>query len=149
MTFGNELHDGGFTGREHVTATKVLVFTQQEMESVFKEVLDAGALGLVLKREPNDVLVQAVRSLCAGQPFFSTVVQQLPSARAVNAVSAFAAVVYLRRRIQRPSAPARRHVDEGPLCTSEGGSWSCHAVAVSVIGEGRQRVCGVAPRWTR
>jgi DNA-binding NarL/FixJ family response regulator len=64
--------------------TKVLVFTQQEEESVFNEVLGAGALGLVLKREPNDVLVQAVKSLCAGQPYFSTVVQQLPSSRAAK-----------------------------------------------------------------
>jgi DNA-binding NarL/FixJ family response regulator len=70
--------------RRRSPATKVLVFTQQEKQSVFNEVLGAGALGLVLKREPNDVLVQAVKSLCAGKPYFSTVVQPLPSARAAE-----------------------------------------------------------------
>jgi DNA-binding NarL/FixJ family response regulator len=70
--------------RKKYPDTKVLVFTQQEKESVFNEVLGAGALGLVLKSEPNDVLVQAVRSLCAGHPFFSTVVQQLRSSHATN-----------------------------------------------------------------
>src|SRR5262245_41727425 len=59
--------------RKQCPGTKVLVFTHQEKESVFNEVLGAGALGLVLKRESNDVLVQAVRSLCAGQPYSSTV----------------------------------------------------------------------------
>jgi DNA-binding NarL/FixJ family response regulator len=63
---------------------KVLVFTQQEKESVFNEVLGAGALGLVLKSEPNDVLVQAVKSLCAGHSYFSAVVQQLRSSHATN-----------------------------------------------------------------
>ena len=40
--------------------TKVLVFTDHERETVFKEALGAGALGFVLKREPNDVLLRAV-----------------------------------------------------------------------------------------
>jgi DNA-binding NarL/FixJ family response regulator len=63
--------------RQRGLQTKVLVFTQLESELAMKEALRAGALGFVLKRESNDILVQAVRSLCEGRPYFSTVVQQL------------------------------------------------------------------------
>jgi DNA-binding NarL/FixJ family response regulator len=57
--------------------TNVLVFTQHDSEPIIKEALRAGALGFVLKSEVNHTLVQAVRSLCMGRPYFSTVVQQL------------------------------------------------------------------------
>jgi DNA-binding NarL/FixJ family response regulator len=57
--------------------TKVLVFTQHDSEPVIGEALRAGALGFVLKGECNGTLVQAVRSLCEGRPYFSTVVGQL------------------------------------------------------------------------
>ncbi|PYU14665.1 MAG: DNA-binding response regulator [Acidobacteria bacterium] len=51
--------------------TKVLLFTIHESERVMAEMLEAGALGYVLKSDAAESLVAAVRALRQGKPFFT------------------------------------------------------------------------------
>ena len=51
--------------------TKVLLLTIHESERVMAEMLEAGALGYVLKSDAAESLVAAVRALRQGKPFFT------------------------------------------------------------------------------
>lgn len=51
--------------------TKVLLLTIHESERVMAEMLEAGALGYVLKSDAAESLVAAVKALRQGKPFFT------------------------------------------------------------------------------
>ncbi|MGB6449697.1 MAG: response regulator transcription factor [Steroidobacteraceae bacterium] len=57
--------------------TRVLIVTAHESEQLVREVLDAGALGYVLKSDAGRVLVQAVESLSDSRPYFTSRVARL------------------------------------------------------------------------
>lgn len=52
--------------------TEVLILTVHESEHVVRDVLQAGARGVVLKSDGGQALVAAVQSLLAHRPFFSS-----------------------------------------------------------------------------
>jgi two-component system, NarL family, response regulator NreC len=52
--------------RERCPKTKVLALTVHEDKSYLRELLDAGAVGYVLKRAAADELVRAIRSVATG-----------------------------------------------------------------------------------
>jgi DNA-binding NarL/FixJ family response regulator len=52
--------------------TRILIVTAHESEQLIREVLDAGAMGYVLKSDAGRVLVQAVEALLDDRPFFTT-----------------------------------------------------------------------------
>jgi len=58
-------------------ATRVLIVTAHESEQLVREVLQAGALGYVLKSDAGHALLQAIDSLLHGRPFFSSSVGRL------------------------------------------------------------------------
>ncbi len=62
---------------EAVPRTKVLILTMHESEQVMSEVLEAGALGYVLKSDAADNLVPAVKALLHGKPFFTSSVSKM------------------------------------------------------------------------
>lgn len=62
---------------EAVPKTKVLILTMHESEQVMSEVLEAGALGYVLKSDAADNLVPAVKALIHGKPFFTSSVSKM------------------------------------------------------------------------
>jgi DNA-binding NarL/FixJ family response regulator len=53
-------------------AARILILTAHESEQLVREVLDAGALGYVLKSDAGRVLVTALQSLLVGAPFFTS-----------------------------------------------------------------------------
>jgi DNA-binding NarL/FixJ family response regulator len=59
-----------------VPKTRILIVTAHESEQLVREVLDAGAMGYVLKSDAGSALVSAVEALLEGRPFFSSVVAQ-------------------------------------------------------------------------
>ena len=52
--------------------TRILIVTAHESEQLIREVLDAGAMGYVLKSDAGRVLVQAVDALLDERPFFTS-----------------------------------------------------------------------------
>src|ERR1700675_3057694 len=52
--------------------TRILIVTAHESEQLIREVLDAGAMGYVLKSDAGQVLVQAVEALLDERPFFTS-----------------------------------------------------------------------------
>jgi DNA-binding NarL/FixJ family response regulator len=56
--------------------TRVLIVTAHESEQLVREVLDAGALGYVLKSDAGRVLVQAIEALLDERPFFTSKIAQ-------------------------------------------------------------------------
>ncbi len=52
--------------------TRILIVTAHESEQLIREVLDAGAMGYVLKSDAGRVLVQAVQALLDERPFFTS-----------------------------------------------------------------------------
>ena len=52
--------------------TRILIVTAHESEQLIREVLDAGAMGYVLKSDAGRVLVQAVEALLDDRPFFTS-----------------------------------------------------------------------------
>jgi len=52
--------------------TRVLMVTAHESEQLIRDVLDAGALGYLLKSEAGRVVVSAVESVLEGRPFFTS-----------------------------------------------------------------------------
>jgi len=56
--------------------TRILIVTAHESEQLVREVLDAGAMGYLLKSDAGTTLVSAVEALLEGRPFFSSVVAQ-------------------------------------------------------------------------
>jgi DNA-binding NarL/FixJ family response regulator len=63
--------------RARSPATRVLIVTAHESEQLVREVLDAGALGYVLKSDAGRVIVQAIEALLDKRPFFTSKVGQL------------------------------------------------------------------------
>jgi DNA-binding NarL/FixJ family response regulator len=58
-------------GRLVGAGARVLVFTQGDDNDLTREALQAGALGVVHKSEPGDVLAEAVRTVAAGDTVVS------------------------------------------------------------------------------
>lgn len=56
--------------------TRILIVTAHESEQLVREVLDAGAMGYVLKSDAGTTLVSAVEALLEDRPFFSSLVAQ-------------------------------------------------------------------------
>jgi len=56
--------------------TRVLIVTAHESEQLVREVLDAGAVGYVLKSDAGRVLVQAIEALLDERPFFTSKIAQ-------------------------------------------------------------------------
>jgi DNA-binding NarL/FixJ family response regulator len=52
--------------------TRILIVTAHESEQLLREVLDAGAMGYILKSDAGRVLIQAVEALLDERPFFSS-----------------------------------------------------------------------------
>jgi DNA-binding NarL/FixJ family response regulator len=52
--------------------TRILIVTAHESEQLLREVLDAGAMGYVLKSDAGRVLVQAIEALLDDRPFFTS-----------------------------------------------------------------------------
>ncbi len=71
----------GFEATRQIRAaapqTEVLVLTMHESEQALREVLDAGALGYVLKSDLDLNLVAAIESLLRHKPFFSAGVSEM------------------------------------------------------------------------
>jgi DNA-binding NarL/FixJ family response regulator len=63
--------------RGSLPTTQVLIVTAHESEQVVREVLDAGALGYLLKSDAGALLVKAIESLLEGRPFFTSKVGNL------------------------------------------------------------------------
>jgi DNA-binding NarL/FixJ family response regulator len=58
--------------RSSTPKTRILIVSAHESEQLIREVLDAGAMGYVLKSDAGRVLVQAVEALLDERPFFTT-----------------------------------------------------------------------------
>lgn len=58
--------------RVREAGAQVLLFTSDHRPAVVSRALGAGAIGLVLKEDPDDRLVEAVRSAAAGQFYVSS-----------------------------------------------------------------------------
>jgi DNA-binding NarL/FixJ family response regulator len=58
--------------RASTPKTRVLIVTAHESEQLIREVLDAGAMGYVLKSDAGRVLVQAIEALLDERPFFTS-----------------------------------------------------------------------------
>jgi DNA-binding NarL/FixJ family response regulator len=57
--------------------TRILIVTAHESEQLIRDVLDAGAMGYVLKSDAGRVLVQAIEALLDDRPFFTTKVARV------------------------------------------------------------------------
>jgi DNA-binding NarL/FixJ family response regulator len=51
--------------------TEILIFTMHDNEYIFKELLEAGARGYLLKSEARTHLIRAIENLAMHKPFFS------------------------------------------------------------------------------
>ena len=58
--------------RASTPKTRILIVTAHESDQLIREVLDAGAMGYVLKSDAGRVLVQAVEALLDERPFFTS-----------------------------------------------------------------------------
>ena len=58
--------------RASAPKTRILIVTAHESEQLIREVLDAGAMGYVLKSDAGRVLVQAIEALLDERPFFTS-----------------------------------------------------------------------------
>ena len=65
--------------RAQVPSTEILIFTMHCHETLFMELLQAGARGYLLKSDANSYLIAAIKSLAAHKPFFT---RELPAASA-------------------------------------------------------------------
>jgi DNA-binding NarL/FixJ family response regulator len=63
--------------RVRAPKTRILIVTAHESEQLIREVLDAGAMGYVLKSDAGQVLVQAVEALLDERPFFTSKIARL------------------------------------------------------------------------
>jgi DNA-binding NarL/FixJ family response regulator len=90
--------------RTSTPKTRVLIVTAHESEQLIREVLDAGAMGYVLKSDAGRVLVQAIEALLDERPFFTTKVARfvLDGYLRTSGDSAAAAAVTL--------SPRERHI---------------------------------------
>jgi DNA-binding NarL/FixJ family response regulator len=58
--------------RAATPGTRILIVTAHESEQLVREVLDAGAMGYVLKSDAGQALLQAVDALLDGRPYFTS-----------------------------------------------------------------------------
>jgi len=58
--------------RLRAAGARVLVFTGEQRPALVRRALDQGALGLVLKEDPPDRLVQAIRTVDTGEMYVSS-----------------------------------------------------------------------------
>jgi DNA-binding NarL/FixJ family response regulator len=58
--------------RASAPKTRILIVTAHESEQLIRDVLDAGAMGYVLKSDAGRVLVQAIEALLDERPFFTS-----------------------------------------------------------------------------
>ena len=58
--------------RASTPKTRILIVTAHESEQLIRDVLDAGAMGYVLKSDAGRVLVQAMEALLDERPFFTS-----------------------------------------------------------------------------
>ena len=63
--------------RVRAPKTRILIVTAHESEQLIREVLDAGAMGYVLKSDAGQVLVQAVEALLDERPYFTSKIARL------------------------------------------------------------------------
>src|SRR6202166_2325158 len=63
--------------RASTPKTRILIVTAHESEQLIREVLDAGAMGYVLKSDAGQVLVQAVEALLDERPYFTSKIARL------------------------------------------------------------------------
>ena len=63
--------------RAATPGTRILIVTAHESEQLVREVLDAGAMGYVLKSDAGRALLQAVDALLEGRPFFTSRIGQM------------------------------------------------------------------------
>jgi DNA-binding NarL/FixJ family response regulator len=81
---------------------KILIYTMHETERVIIDVLDAGALGIVLKSDAGENMVTAVESIAKGRRFFTsrvaeTVVEAYLSKRTTAETDSHSQVVLTTR----------------------------------------------------
>jgi len=57
--------------RARLPKTEVLIYSAFNIESVLGHLLEAGAKGCVLKSEPMESLVEGIRSVASGKPYFA------------------------------------------------------------------------------
>ena len=81
---------------------KILIYTMHETEKVIVDVLDAGALGIVLKSDAGENMVAAVESISKGRRFFTsrvaeTVVEAYLSKRTTTEADSHSQVVLTTR----------------------------------------------------
>jgi DNA-binding NarL/FixJ family response regulator len=58
--------------RKELPQTEVLILTMHESEELAREIVSAGANGYVLKSQAGNALVEAIHSLAAHKPYFTT-----------------------------------------------------------------------------
>jgi DNA-binding NarL/FixJ family response regulator len=63
--------------RASTPGTRILIVTAHESEQLIRDVLDAGAMGYVLKSDAGRILVQAIEALLDERPFFTSKVARL------------------------------------------------------------------------
>jgi DNA-binding NarL/FixJ family response regulator len=63
--------------RASTPKTRILIVTAHESEQLIRDVLDAGAMGYVLKSDAGRVLVQAIEALLDERPFFTSKVARV------------------------------------------------------------------------
>jgi len=57
--------------RQAVPSIEVLIFTMHESDEIMRDILAAGAKGYLLKSDARRLLIAAIESLAAHQPFFT------------------------------------------------------------------------------
>ena len=82
---------------------KILIYTMHETEKIIVDVLDAGALGIVLKSDAGENMVVAVESIAKGRRFFTsrvaeTVVEAYMSKRTSTETDSHMVVLTTRER---------------------------------------------------
>jgi DNA-binding NarL/FixJ family response regulator len=60
--------------REQLPSTEVVIHTARKIEHLLAHLLKAGARGIVFKAEPTSHLVQAIKAVSAGKPYFGDMV---------------------------------------------------------------------------
>jgi DNA-binding NarL/FixJ family response regulator len=62
--------------RQHCPGTEVIIFTMYDNNNLIQNLLQAGALGYLLKSDANRLLLTAVETVAEHKPFFSGIVSE-------------------------------------------------------------------------
>src|SRR5262249_36771389 len=57
-------------------STGIIIFTMHENNALIQDLLQAGALGYLLKSDAKKLLLTAVEAVAAGKPFFTSMVSE-------------------------------------------------------------------------